>query len=392
MRSQYSYVRLATLMAAACALASSWNPALGLPLATQNGNPIENLLYFPTGFVGPISGRQYPAGYAKETGANPANVTQYVEHPQLTAQQVQDINDYVTTNHPNVTRVANPTNEYDCHGLTFKNGALWINNDQVQRILDDQGWMVAPAGMQNVGDIVVYKKDGKITHTGLVQQSQNGNATKIDSKWGAMGRYIHDPTDVPNSYGTPTIYKGGAALADPPLNDEDVDVFHGILPPPLKPALWDPSVTGFPATAFDDYPIPELKCQPSTGNEFHYGLDIPELGLTIAPGDELKLYGEGLVSAAVGGLASSPSFGGWAFSSLSGDVATFVAQDSAFVPFDAVALIDGFSITSVYSQMGDLIYTESVAGSVGRTCGPVPEPASMMLLLVAAAALRRCTR
>jgi len=106
-----------------------------------------------------------------------------------------------------VTRTAPPSDGYDCHGWTFACGSKWINNDQVQKILDDNGYtqVTRPA----VGDIVVYRDaDGNITHTGLVRAvDSNGNVTVVESKWGRLGRYRHAPNDVPPSYGTPSYYR-----------------------------------------------------------------------------------------------------------------------------------------------------------------------------------------
>jgi hypothetical protein len=52
------------------------------------------------------------------------------------------------------------------------------------------------------GDIVVYKKNGVITHYAVVTMvDANGNITEIESKWG-RGQLFKGPVDaVPADYG-----------------------------------------------------------------------------------------------------------------------------------------------------------------------------------------------
>lgn len=78
----------------------------------------------------------------------------------------------------------------DCHGLTFADGEYWINNDQVQTILDDEYTEVKnePA---RVGDVVVYydskvdengnpKEGGNIVHSATVTAvDEKGNVTEV---------------------------------------------------------------------------------------------------------------------------------------------------------------------------------------------------------------------
>jgi hypothetical protein len=101
-----------------------------------------------------------------------------------------------------VVQTGKPTDSYDCHGLPFTGSARWINNDQVQKILDDNGYAKRDAGKVQVGDLVVYRNGG-IRHTGIVTKVAGGNAVEIESKWGRAGQYKHRPQDVPASYGMP---------------------------------------------------------------------------------------------------------------------------------------------------------------------------------------------
>jgi surface antigen len=105
-----------------------------------------------------------------------------------------------------VTKKDKPTDSYDCHGWTFACGQKWINSDQVQKILDDNGYTIT--NTPQVGDLVVYKdSNGNITHTGIVKEvDKDGKVTKVESKWGRLGRYEHAPNDVPSTYGSPEYY------------------------------------------------------------------------------------------------------------------------------------------------------------------------------------------
>ena len=59
----------------------------------------------------------------------------------------------------------------------------------------------------HVGDVVVYKKDGKVTHTGVVEAvDRDGNPTRIESKFGILGKYVHDTFDVSALYGQPAEF------------------------------------------------------------------------------------------------------------------------------------------------------------------------------------------
>ena len=59
-----------------------------------------------------------------------------------------------------------------------------------------------------IGDIVVYRLNGEITHSGVISEvgSDHKTVTKVTSKWGTGSLYEHDPLDVPKSYGSWTAY------------------------------------------------------------------------------------------------------------------------------------------------------------------------------------------
>ena len=103
-----------------------------------------------------------------------------------------------------VTKLAPPSNGYDCHGFTFTGGDVWINDDQVEAILHDNGYSITTTPA--VGDIVIYRNGGAITHSGIITAVAGGAVTRVESKWGRLGRYSHAPDDVPPNYGTWKAY------------------------------------------------------------------------------------------------------------------------------------------------------------------------------------------
>lgn len=115
-----------------------------------------------------------------------------------------------------VTKLGPPSNRYDCHGYTFLAGAAWINDDQVDTILADNGYAVTTAPA--VGDIVVYRLSGSVTHSGIITAVSGGVVTQVHSKWGRLGLYSHAPNDVPPTYGTWQAYhssRPGSSLLRP---------------------------------------------------------------------------------------------------------------------------------------------------------------------------------
>ena len=119
---------------------------------------------------------------------------------------------------PKLTKILPPSNGYDCHGYTFLGGAAWINDTEVDAILHDNGYLVTTTPA--VGDIVIYRRNGEVTHSGVITAVSGGKVTRINSKWGRLGLYSHAPQDVPATYGTFTPWHseraGGNRLRERP--------------------------------------------------------------------------------------------------------------------------------------------------------------------------------
>jgi hypothetical protein len=100
------------------------------------------------------------------------------------------------------------TQRYNCWGFTFLPRRFWIGTPgDVDQILADNCTGVASGSLRQ-GDVVRYRDStNTTTHTGRVWVVDGGGqCTKVRSKWGSMGEYIHDPLDVPSIYGTNLAY------------------------------------------------------------------------------------------------------------------------------------------------------------------------------------------
>jgi hypothetical protein len=84
----------------------------------------------------------------------------------------------------------------NCHGWVFLDAQYLISGDEVQRILDDNGYEVVEEAV--AGDVIIYRGDNRnILHSGLVRGVLNDGTTIIESKWGIEGVFLHCPQDTP---------------------------------------------------------------------------------------------------------------------------------------------------------------------------------------------------
>lgn len=66
----------------------------------------------------------------------------------------------------------------DCHGLSFADGEYWVNNDQVDALLDGDNY--EETNEPQVGDIVIYREGNNPVHsTTVVGVDADGNVTEV---------------------------------------------------------------------------------------------------------------------------------------------------------------------------------------------------------------------
>jgi hypothetical protein len=102
------------------------------------------------------------------------------------------------------------TQRYNCWGFTFLPRRYWIGcSTDVDQILTDNCVPVAPGSLRP-GDVIRYRDSYNVTtHTGRVWEvDAGGNCTKVRSKWGGMGEYVHIPLEpyITPYYGTNLAY------------------------------------------------------------------------------------------------------------------------------------------------------------------------------------------
>jgi hypothetical protein len=92
---------------------------------------------------------------------------------------------------------AQPMVESNCHGWVFAKGEHIVRGEEVQLILDENGYRGVFEPEAN--DVVLYRNDsGAILHTGLVRGFLEG-AVIVESKWGIGALYMHIAEEQPYS-------------------------------------------------------------------------------------------------------------------------------------------------------------------------------------------------
>ncbi|MCS6866535.1 MAG: hypothetical protein RMJ56_00435 [Gemmataceae bacterium] len=107
-----------------------------------------------------------------------------------------------------VVRLAPATDRSNCHGWVFTGGQFLLSPDDVELILQDNGYfVVAPPERPRSGDLVVYRQDGTIIHTAIVHSVPDDDRPMIvEGKWGTLGAFQHDVDK--SFYGTHyTVYR-----------------------------------------------------------------------------------------------------------------------------------------------------------------------------------------
>ena len=83
----------------------------------------------------------------------------------------------------------------DCHGVTFANGEYWINNDQVDAMLNGGGFKLAKTAKP--GDVLVYRDvHGEVVHSVTVSQvDAAGRPLQVSGLGGIeMKEHFDDPS------------------------------------------------------------------------------------------------------------------------------------------------------------------------------------------------------
>jgi hypothetical protein len=80
----------------------------------------------------------------------------------------------------------------NCHGWVFTGGRFLVRSTFVDDILSDNGYAVVESPLP--GDLIIYRNpSGQPVHTGVVKAAGQDGFVLIESKWGALGTYLHLP-------------------------------------------------------------------------------------------------------------------------------------------------------------------------------------------------------
>lgn len=95
-----------------------------------------------------------------------------------------------------LVRTAPSSPESNCHGWVFADGRYWLDGEEIDCILLDNGYQEVTA--PHPGDVIVYRPSyGRVAHTGLVRSVADDGAVVVESKWGSKGRFLHAPETQP---------------------------------------------------------------------------------------------------------------------------------------------------------------------------------------------------
>lgn len=101
-----------------------------------------------------------------------------------------------------VIRLAPSSDTCNCHGWVFTGGRYWVSPDDVQLILNDNGYR--PVSEPRPGDLAIYRAGDSITHTAVVRAASDGKPVLVEGKWGSMGVFLHEVAE--SCWGTSFTY------------------------------------------------------------------------------------------------------------------------------------------------------------------------------------------
>lgn len=91
----------------------------------------------------------------------------------------------------------------DCHGVTFAKGQVWINNDQVEKLVKGDNYKEVKRSAPKPGDVGIYSTDGKLktaVHSVRAEKvNRDGKVTKVISKGGITPKVSVAPGPGPGT-------------------------------------------------------------------------------------------------------------------------------------------------------------------------------------------------
>lgn len=82
----------------------------------------------------------------------------------------------------------------NCHGTTFANGEVWIQNNQVEKLMKAEGYDVKnPSSTPTEGSVGIFSTDGKLNDPLHSVRVLSLNPTTVESKGGVYPREVTTP-------------------------------------------------------------------------------------------------------------------------------------------------------------------------------------------------------
>jgi hypothetical protein len=127
-------------------------------------------------------GWRIPAGVSPDPSANAVALA-------------RDVNRVVLAS---ATPLAPPTGRYNCHGLVFASRRAHIppveTDVDIDEVLARDGYQRVRNGDPQVGDVVAYRLEDEIEHTGFVSRVERVSTAPVVfvwSAWGGLGEFEH---------------------------------------------------------------------------------------------------------------------------------------------------------------------------------------------------------
>src|SRR5262249_44745646 len=96
--------------------------------------------------------------------------------------------------HDRLIRSGQADDRTNCHGWVFTGGRYWLDSDQVETVLLENGYRSESAARP--GDVAVYRDaDGQVCHTAFVRAVCDDGTVLVEGKWGWMGVFLHKAGD-----------------------------------------------------------------------------------------------------------------------------------------------------------------------------------------------------
>jgi hypothetical protein len=112
-----------------------------------------------------------------------------------TAAEIEQFSKSTEEQQREVIRLADADPNSNCYGWIFTGGKFGVRDSEVQMILEDNAYNIVEKPRE--GDLAIYTRGNQIAHAGIVRQPDPNGPILVESKWGALGLYLHVPEKHP---------------------------------------------------------------------------------------------------------------------------------------------------------------------------------------------------